>query len=503
MLFFPLVNTNWLHYQKISFFILFMGLPLSKDINLYRNTINRDIKNLNHEETKNKRQAWVITDGHITFFWYGTKQVLSDAKTCNDMNFLSRQAVDYARKNNVQVKNALLNVQIQEQTNREITSAALPQISGSGSFTYNAKLPVSLVPAEFFGGQPGTFEKIAFGLKYNVTAGLQLNQLLFDGQVFVGLQARETVLKFQQKNVEVTEEMIRTNIYKIYYQLVASKQTIELLDANIERYEKLLKDTRIIQENGFAEKLDVDKVNVALTNLQTEKIKALNQIENGYMGLKLLMGMPANEELVLTDTLSYDQIKDDLLAPANFNYADRKEYQYAELGIKLNEFNVRRYKLSRYPTLSLNGYYNKNAQRNEFNFFEQDAWFDISAITMNLNIPIFTGFYTKSKIQKAKFELQQSINEREYLKISIDNDIQVARNNYRSAISTMDFQKKNMELAESVYQQTKKKYEAGTGSQTEINTAQADLKTAQTNYITSLYDAIIAKVDFLKATGRL
>jgi len=457
------------------------------------------------KRVKNKRREWIIIMALFPVF--GTAQNMSSGKTDSAKiathEFSVRQAVDYATKNNVEVKNALLNVRIQEQTNRELTSAALPQISGTGSFVYNMKLPVSLVPAEFFGGQPGEFQKIAFGLKYNATAGVQLNQLLFDGQVFVGLQARETVLKFQQKNVEVTEEMIRTNIYKIYYQLVASKQTIELLDANIERSEKLLKDTRVIHENGFAEKLDVDKVSVALTNLQTEKIKALNQIENGYMGLKLLMGMPANEGLVLTDTLSYDQIKNDLLVPEGFNYAERKEYQYAELGVKLNEFNIRRYKLSRYPTLSLNGYYNKNAQRNEFNFFDNGDWYNISAVTLNLNIPIFTGFSAKAKIQKAKFEWEQSINQREYLKISIDNDIQVAKNNYRTAISTMDFQKKNMELAESVYQQTKKKYEAGIGSQTEINTAQADLKTAQTNYITSLYDAIIAKVDFLKATGRL
>ena len=114
-------------------------------------------------------------------------------------------------------------------------------------------------------------------LKHNATGGVQLNQLLFDGQVFVGLQARETVLKFQQKNVEVTEEMIKANIYKIYYQLVVSKTQVELLDANIARFEKLLKDTRIIYENGFAEKLDVDKVSVGLTNLQTEKRKVLNQ----------------------------------------------------------------------------------------------------------------------------------------------------------------------------------------------------------------------------------
>lgn len=450
---------------------------------------------------RNKRLAWVMLVALVPIF--SIAQSANDTQKTSRHEFSVQQAIDYAGKNNLQVKNALLDVRIQEQTNRDYTSAALPQISGSGSVTYNAKLPVSLVPAEFFGGQAGSFAKIAFGVKYNATGGIQLNQLLFDGQVFVGLQARETALKFQQKNLEVTEEMIKTNIHKIYYQLVVSKQQIELLDANIDRFGKLLKDTRLIYENGFAEKLDVDKVNVTLTNLQTEKLKVQNQVDNGYMGLKLLMGMPVSDELILTDTLSYDQVKDGVLEATTFQYSDRKEYQYADLGIRLGEYNVRRYKLSKYPTLSLNGYYNKNAQRNKFDFLGKGDWFDISAFTLNLNIPIFSGFANNARIQKAKYELQQSINQRDYLKISIDNDIAVAKNNFRSAIATLDFQKKNMELAESVYLQTKKKYETGTGSQTEINTAQTDLKTAQTNYITALYDAVIAKTDFLKATGKL
>lgn len=99
--------------------------------------------------------------------------------------------------------------------------------------------------------------------------------------------------------------------------------------------------------------------------------------------------------------------------------------------------------------------------------------------------------------------MQQSINQREQLKLNIDNEIQTARNNFTTAITNLDFQKRNMQLAESVYEQTKKKFEVGTGSQTEINTAQTDLKTAQTNYINAMYNAIIAKVDFMKATGKL
>jgi outer membrane protein len=447
----------------------------------------------------NKRRAGIIV---LALFPMILLAQRSDTAVATH-EFSLQQAIDYATKNNVQVKNALLDVQIQQQTNREVTAAALPQVSASGSVTYNAKLPVSLVPAEFFGGQQGEFAKIAFGVKWAATGGVSLNQLLFDGQVFVGLQARETILKFQQKNVEVTEEMIRTNIHKIYYQLAVSKQQVELLDANIARFDKLLHDTRIIYENGFAEKLDVDKVSVTLANLQTERIRVVNMIDNGYYGLKLLMGMPQKDILVLTDTVSYEQVREGLLDPAGFNYTDRKDYQYAELGIDLANYNVRRYKLSKLPTLSLNGYYNKNAQRDKFDFFGKGDWFSVSAFTLNLSVPIFTGFSTNAKIKKAQLELQQNINQRDYLRLSIDNEIEVARNNYRSAVAALDYQKKNMELAEEVYNQTKKKYEVGTGSQTEINTAQTELKTAETNYITALYDAIVAKVDFQKATGKL
>lgn len=415
-----------------------------------------------------------------------------------------QQAIDYARTHNVQVKNALLDLQIQQQTNREVTGTAYPQISASGSLTYNYKLPVSLVPAEFFGGTPGTFEELAFGVKWNATGGVNVNQILFDGQVFTGLQARKTLIDFQEKNVEVTEEAIRANIYKIYYQLVVSKTQIDLLDANIERLQKLQNDTRIMYDNGFAEKLDLDKLNVQIVNLQSEKTNALNQISNGYLGLKVLMGMPIRDELVLTDTLNDEMIREGALEAAPFDYSQRLDYQYAELGLKLREYDVQRYRLAKIPTLSVNAYYSKNAQRDEFNFFKSNqSWFNISAITLNLNVPIFSGFSANARIQRAKYAMQQSLNQREALKLTIDSEVQTARNNFAAAITNLDYQKRNMELAESVYEQTKKKFEVGTGSQTEINTAQTDLKTAQTNYINSLYNAIIAKVDFLKATGKL
>jgi outer membrane protein TolC len=450
---------------------------------------------------KQGRKNWMWMAGMALLPFAGLSQRTDAAKAVHA--FSVQQALDYAQKNNVQVKNALLDVQVQQQTNREFAGSAYPQINGSGSIVYNYKLPVSLVPAEFFGGQPGTFEKIAFGVKWGSTAGLSLSQILFDGQVFVGLKAMNTLIDFQVKNVEVTEEAIKANIYKIYYQLAVSKTQIDLIDANMNLLDKLQHDTKIMFDNGFAEKLDLDKLGVQIANLQTEKTNALNQIANGYLGLKLLMGMPIKDSLVLTDSLSDEQIKSGTLEASNFSYDQRKEYQYADLGIKLREYDVRRYKMAKIPTLNLNGYYNKNAQRNKFDIFGKGDWFDISAFTLSLNVPIFSGFTHNARIAKAKLSLQESINQRDALKINIDNEIQTATNNFNSAIASLDYQKKNMSLAESVYQQTKKKFEAGTGSQTEINQAQTDMKTAQTNYINSLYNAIIARVDFMKATGKL
>ena len=438
--------------------------------------------------------------------------------------FSARQAVDYAAKNNVQVKNALLDVEHQVQVNREYTSRAYPSINGNLGTSYNPNVATTVLPnfispsvyqvlidkgVKDGSGNPITmpgdfgFIEAQFGTRYSATAGVSLNQILFDGQVFVGLQARSTAIDFAQRNADVTALVIRSNIYKIYYQLVASKTQVKLIDANIDLLEKNLKDTRILYSNGFAERLDIDKVSVQLTNLQTEKTRVLNNVSNGYYGLKVLMGMPVAEELILTDTLSDEKIRDGVLENPIYSYDDRLEYQSAQLGKSLQEYNVRRYKLSQYPTISLGGNYTKSAQRGKWDFLNKGNWFTIANVNLNVSVPIFNGFYTRSKIEQAKIDLQKAQNQIVNLQNTIDNEVKVARADLLAAISRMDFQKTNMNLAQEVYNQTKKKYENGLGSQTEINNAQNDLAVAQTNYVNALYDAIIAKVNYLQAIGKL
>ncbi len=420
----------------------------------------------------------------------------------NKNEFTVKQAVEYATKNAVAVKNALLDIQIQKQTNNEITALAFPQISASGTLNDFLTIPTSLLPGQIFGGAPGTFIPVQFGTKYNATGSIDAAQILFDGQVFVGLQARSAAMNLANKNVEVTAEQIKANVYKIYYQLVVSKKQLGSIDANIERFEKLLYDVKQIYKQGFAEKLDVDKIEVQLNNIKTEKFKIDNLIETGNAGLKFLMNMPQKETLILTDTINEEILKNNILDTA-YDYKSRKELQLLELAAELTGYNIRRYKLSKIPTVVAFGSYQKNAQRTKFDFLGSNPWFTTSLVGLKISAPLFDGNARRAKIKKATLELDKLNNTRDQVKQSVDYDVNAAIIKMKSAILTIDNQKQNMALAEKVYNTSKKKYETGLGNNQEIYNAQAELKVSQNNYYSALYDAIIAKVDYLKAIGKL
>ena len=262
-------------------------------------------------------------------------------------------------------------------------------------------------------------------------------------------------------------------------------------------------DTREIYKNGFAEKLDVDKVEVQLNNLNTEKLKAQNQLEAGTEALKFLMSMPQKDQLVLTDSLTDEELRSNVLGE-DYKYTDRKEFQMLTLVSTLNGFNVKRYKLSKLPTVSGFANFSKNAQRKTFNFLKvNEQWFTTSLIGLKVSIPIFDGGARNARIEKANLELQKSNINIDQLKLSIDNDVEQSRLKMKSALATMESQQRNIQLAEQVYKTTKLKYEQGLGSNQEIYNAQTELKVAQNNYYSALYDAISAKVDYLKAAGKL
>jgi len=353
-----------------------------------------------------------------------------------------------------------------------------------------------------WGGKSKTFD-ITVDLDKLLAYGITLKQVLFDGQVFVGLQARQTSLDYYRKSQELTEQNLRVNINKIYYQLLLSRTQIALIDANISRAQELLHNTTEMFKNGFAERLDVDKATVQLTNLQSEKVQTLYNIDDGYLGLKVLMGMPIRDSLTLTDTLTYDMVREGVLAD-DYKYTDRRDYQLLQINKKLNEFDISRYKKMYIPTASLTGNYAQNGYGLDFSDITGGKfWYGSSYVGLNINVPIFDGFNKSSNIRKSKLVLQQTQNNLEAMQITIDNDVRQAQLKFGAALASLDYEKKNMDLAGSVYDQTRKKFEQGLGSNTEITSAQTDLVQAQNNYFNALYNAVSAKIDYQNAIGKL
>jgi outer membrane protein len=206
--------------------------------------------------------------------------------------------------------------------------------------------------------------------------------------------------------------------------------------------------------------------------------------------------------LVLSDTLSEQELKQGILEEA-VGYDNRKEIQFLSIAKQLNEYNIKRYKLSYLPTVAAFGSFSKNAQRNQFNFFGKGDWFTTALIGLKISVPIYDGGDKRAKLNKAKIELERTNNNIDQLKQLIDSDVEQAKIKMKTALLTMDNQKQNIELAQKVYSTTKLKYEQGLGGNDEVYNAFADLRVAQNNYYSALYDAINAKIDYLKTVGKL
>ena len=300
------------------------------------------------------------------------------------------------------------------------------------------------------------------------------------------------------------EDSIKSNVYRSYYSVLVAEKRKYYLDASIKRLEKLKSDQEKLFKNGFIEHLDLDKTQVGLNNLTTTSTQIGNLIELGYGALKYALAINQKDTLVLSDSLSVDLVKKGLLEMSNFNYTDRKEIELLNVSKDLLKLDLKRYKLAYLPTVSTYFSYSKSALRSNFDVFDfSKKWYKSSLWGLNLNIPIFDGGQKINRIRQANLSLQKTMNTIENFQRVIDLQLNAANVGFRNALSTLDTQERNVQLAERVYNSTKKKYEQGLGSSFELLQTQQDLESAEANYFQSLFDAVSAKISYTKALGKL
>ncbi|MES2512992.1 MAG: TolC family protein [Bacteroidota bacterium] len=425
------------------------------------------------------------------------------AQEATSNSFSLQQSIDYAYKNSPNYLNAQNDVLMAKYKRKEVIGMAMPQITASVDMKNFLEIPTSLIPGEIFGAPPGTFIPVKFGTTFQATGTAQASLLVFSADYLVGLKATKEMIALMNISVQRSKTETVSQVSKAYYGVLVNKERIKLLDANMTKLEKLLNDTREFNKQGFVEQIDVDRLEVAFNNLTTEKQKTERLISLSENLLKFQMGYAGKDNLILTDSLIVTD-SGELFDASKIDITKRTEYQLLEGQQKLNTINIKRLKFGYMPTLVAYGSLGYSGMRNDLEFFKRTHdWFPTALIGATLSLNIFDGFQRHYKIQQAKLEFKKGENSLKNLQLAIELEGASASVNYNNAASSLQIQKRNLDLAQNVYNVSQKKYEQGVGSNIEVINAQQSLKESQANYFNAVYDILVYKIDYLKATGTL
>ncbi|WP_288883131.1 TolC family protein [Pedobacter panaciterrae] len=436
----------------------------------------------------------------LLFFAGGMVQ----AQVTDSLNykFSLKEAIDYALNHQSAVLNAQIDEEIAKNDVKKTVGTGLPQVSTTFNFQDYLKVPTSLLPGEFF-GQPGTQIPVKFGVKYNSSAGIELNQLLFDGTYIVGLQASKTYKELSVRTSTRTKIETVVAVTKAYYSVLVNKEQLTLIDANLVQLTKSFNDTEAMFKNGFAEKIDADRLLVLKNNLETERENATRSLSINIDLLKFQMGMPVTAALEPVDKISEVRAQPVSAVVADTSaYKARIEYSLLETQKKLNLLDVKRYKSTFLPTLKGFASATKSFQSDNFsNLYDQN--YPTSVIGLTLSWNLINGGQRIYQLRNAKLVVKQTENQMQDLKNGIVNEISANQRLYANSQRSLENQERNLKLAEEILRVTRIKYEQGIGSSLEVTTAETSQKEAQNNYITALYNLLINKVDLDKATGKI
>ena len=413
------------------------------------------------------------------------------------------EAIDYAMQNNIAVKNSIIDVEDASEQIVEQRAFGIPRVNATVDWSYALSLPVSLIPNEFLdpSAPPGDFTAVKFGTRNNFTAGIEANTLIFDFQYITGVRAAKLYKTYATEQLNQQKFDVKYRIIEAYLPALLIQEIIETINKNINNIEKLRKETQALYEEGFVEQLDVDRLDLTLTNLETELVNQQNQAAQLYNALKYEMGYPMDQEIIAVDNMEelFEIATEEELTTAMV-YEQKPEYRVLQKGRELNEMNITLNKSKYYPSLS--GFATVQGLAQGDDLINDPIWSNNSFVGLSLKVPIFNGLEVKAKVARAQLDLAGVVNQQIDLERAITLQVKNARIEYLSAIERWQNQKKNVELAEKIYETTQIKYREGVGSSIEINQAEQSLFDSQSNYIRARYDLLVAKKALDKALGK-
>lgn len=421
-------------------------------------------------------------------------------------SFSLQEAIDYALENNRQAKNAKRDIEAAKKQKWETTATGLPQLDATINYQNFLKQQVSLVPAEFFGGEPGEFAEVIFGTKQNVNATATLNQLIFDGSYLVGLQSAKVFLEISKNAKDKTDLEVRKGVINAYGNVLLAEESVVIYEKNIAVLQKNLDETMKIYENGLEEEESVEQLQITLSNLQSSLNNAIRLRSIAYQMFNITLGIDYNTDVTLTENLedlAEKNISLEMLNREN-DITSTVDYKIAENDKRSKELLLKLEKSKALPQLS--AYFNGGylGFSNDFTFLDQEQnWAGFSSFGFNLNLPIFSSGGRSAAAQRAKINLEKSKDELTETEQRLRLEIETAKSNYKFATEDFYNKKQNLALAERIERKNQTKFFEGIGSSFELRQAQTQLYTAQQELLKTMLDVINTKAELETITNQI
>jgi outer membrane protein len=386
----------------------------------------------------------------------------------------------------------------------EIRGSGLPQLKAYGQYNNFISVYPQALPGGIFGGEPGDLTVVAFGVPQSLKAGLQFNQLIFSNSYLIGLKAARTGEEFYNLLAQQTEEDVIHDISMNYLATVQLELQKDNLLANIDQLKGLERILQSQYENDLARKVDLNRVKVNLTSIQSELENLEIGIEQREGYLKLIMGVPVNAPLILDKSLADGETLVSSFEVQEFILTDRKDIQILNVQDQLYEYELKNIKSAMMPQLVGFADYNQNTFSNTFDYFSQSkVWYEGFLIGLKLDVPIFDGLITKSKAAQSRLKSQQLDLDRILAEDNANLEYQNAINKYYNSINTLESLKDNLALAKTVISDTEVLYKEGLSPLTDLLAAETAIRVAQSSYNNQIIQVRITQLEILNSTGKI
>ena len=392
--------------------------------------------------------------------------------------FTLASAQEYALDHAYGVQIAELEIQRARQIYLQNLAIGLPQASASGQYIYNVEL--GALVTDFDGN--GVLEELVFGTDYQAQGGLVVNQLIFDGSYVVALMAAKVLKESAEIGMNQSKASLKREVAKAYHLALLSEESVEVLKANKGYLADLAEEMKKMNEAGMVSKADADQMMLNYNNVENALRYTEGQANVAKMLLKLQMGYPVQQELLLADKMEdlvVNAAAASTLTTVGFDPTKSVDYLGMANQVEGAKLQVLNKQLAYLPSIGVSYQNNIQYMSSESNIFG-DAAVDIpsSLVAGSVSVPLFSSGNGRAQVQEAKIQREQAMIGLQQLEEGLIMQHGALVNEFHQGIANFLAQKENVALAKRIRDQRRKEYDEGLASSMELTQTETQYQEA-------------------------